>query len=258
MNYELYIDVFFLVNFFMDASILIISWKILKCSTTYGRICVGAILGSIMTCMVVMYLPENVIVKFILYHGLIVSVMIRAGLRIKLGRQFVGAYLCVYITAVLFGGVLELIKPYLRESSIFFGVSVASYWVVLGIWNIISWLGKRRNDCCEVTLYHQGKEVKVMAIVDTGNRLKDKLTGKAVSVIGREKIQELLGDIPVDGVRFISFHTVGMKDGVMPLISVERMYLHQEMGRTVEKPLLAISAEIVSTDDYELILSPDV
>ena len=258
MEYELYIDIFFLVNFIVDISILIISSKVLKCSTTYGRICLGAMLGAFMTCITLVLPMQNAVVKFILYHGLILSTMIRAGLRIKWGRQFVRAYACIYITSVLFGGVLELLRPFLRESSIFFGTAVFSYWAVLGIWNIVSWLGKRRMDCCEVTLYHQGKEVKVTAIVDTGNRLKDNLTGKAVSVIGRGKIQELLGDTSVEAMRFIPFHTVGMKNGVMPLISVEKMCLHQETERTVENPLLAISTEIVSTDDYELILSPDI
>lgn len=258
MRYEFYIDIFFLVNFLMDISILIVSWKVLKCTTTYGNVCAGAMLGAFLNCVIAALSLKNNIVKFALYHGLIVSVMIRVGLRIKRKKEFLQAYACIYISAILFGGVLEIIRPYLRESSIFFGVAIVSYWIVLSIWNMISWLAKRRNDCCEVTLYHQGKEVKVRAIIDTGNRLKDHASGKGVSVISSQKIQELLGETPIESVRYISFHTVGMKEGVMPMVSVEKMCLHQDSEKTIVKPLLAISKEIVNTDDYELILSPDV
>ena len=242
----------------MDIGILLVTYKMLKCSTTYARIFIGALLGASVTSIITIFSLKNGFMKFILYHVLIPGAMIRAGLRIKSGRRFLQAYICVYISAILFGGVLEIANPYLRESSIFFGIAVISYWIVLAIWDVVSWLGKRRNDCCEVTLYHQGKEVKVRAIIDTGNRLKDTVSGKSVSVISKEAAQELVMDLTVEGIRFIPFHTVGTKAGVMPLISIEKMCLHLDIETVVQNPLLAISAEIASTDDYELILSPDV
>ena len=52
MYYELYIDVFFLVNFMMDYLLLRLTGKMMKCSATHGRIIAGAAAGSLCTCAV--------------------------------------------------------------------------------------------------------------------------------------------------------------------------------------------------------------
>ena len=46
MYYELYIDVFFLVNFMMDAILLEILRKILGCPVSHGRVLLGAGAGA--------------------------------------------------------------------------------------------------------------------------------------------------------------------------------------------------------------------
>ena len=51
MYYELYIDVFFLVNFMMDAILLEILRKILGCPVSHGRVFLGAGAGAFGTCV---------------------------------------------------------------------------------------------------------------------------------------------------------------------------------------------------------------
>ena len=50
MYYELYIDVLFLVNFMMDYILLLITRRLIKADASYGRVCLGALAGSILTC----------------------------------------------------------------------------------------------------------------------------------------------------------------------------------------------------------------
>ena len=52
--YELYVDVLFLVNFMMDYLLLLLVKKMLKCTATHGRVCLGAFAGALLTCIVVM------------------------------------------------------------------------------------------------------------------------------------------------------------------------------------------------------------
>lgn len=52
MYYELYVDIFFMVNFMMDTILLLIVKKMILCSVSYGRILLGAATGAMLTCVV--------------------------------------------------------------------------------------------------------------------------------------------------------------------------------------------------------------
>ena len=80
MYYELYVDVFFLVNFMMDFLLLLITRKILKCSATHGNICLGSLVGSLLTCFVVVLPIRSAILKLMLFHIVINVLMIYIGL----------------------------------------------------------------------------------------------------------------------------------------------------------------------------------
>ena len=80
-----------------------------------------------------------------------------------------------------------------------------------------------------VTLRHNGKEMKMMALRDTGNNLCDPITGERVLVAGADVARELLGLTaeqlahPVEtlargavpGLRLIPYHSVGRSGGMM-------------------------------------------
>lgn len=152
MYYELYIDLFFLVNFMMDVSILLVAKKILKCPVTYKRIYLGAFLGAFATCVVTVLQIKSSLLKFIIFHGFISILMIKTGLRIKWNRGFLKAYATVYCATFLIGGIFSYISQYMREGSIFFAFALVSYWGAKGVWEFIAYQGKCRNISCEVLL----------------------------------------------------------------------------------------------------------
>ena len=92
MYYELYIDVFFLVNFMMDYILLLITKQMLHCSATRRSVCLGAAAGSLLTCIIVVLPLPAAFIKFILFHMFVNTCMIRAGLKIKNRRDFAKAY----------------------------------------------------------------------------------------------------------------------------------------------------------------------
>ena len=106
MYYELYVDVFFLVNFMMDYILLLIVRKMLQCTATHGRICIGAAVGSLLTCLVVILPIPYAIVKLILFHVLVDTCMILVGLKIKTIRSFLKAIIMLYIGSFLLGGIM--------------------------------------------------------------------------------------------------------------------------------------------------------
>lgn len=56
MHYELYIDLFFLINFLMDYFLLLMVGKMLKCRIRRLRIIAGAMVGAFLTCIFVVFL----------------------------------------------------------------------------------------------------------------------------------------------------------------------------------------------------------
>mgnify|MGYP000509091553 CR=1 FL=1 len=89
MYYELYVDVFFMVNFTMDAILLILLKKLLACPAGYGRVFAGAATGAAMTCIAIVIFRKTPVLRFVVFHGVINVVMMKAGLGIKMGPGIV-------------------------------------------------------------------------------------------------------------------------------------------------------------------------
>ena len=111
MYYELYIDVFFLENFMIDSLLLLAVGRVMKCGRSYGRIVLGGILGSLLTCLVIV-IPLPAAAKLVFFHVIINSLMIIAGLKITSAGQFVKALVLLYLSAVVAGGAVQLFRPW--------------------------------------------------------------------------------------------------------------------------------------------------
>lgn len=258
MYYELYIDVFFLINFMMDFFILTIAKTILKCPATCGSICLGAVTGSLLTCVAAV-LPVSVdCTKLIIFHGLISVLMTKIGLRIRFHKGFLKAYIVVYSSAFLMGGVFSYLKQYMREGSIFCVFALVSYVLAQGIWSFVVYIKRMEKIYCDVLLINGQRHWKVKAIIDTGNRLMDNATGRPVSLISRETAKMLWEESPEEGFRYIPYCTFEGKKGVLPLLTLEKMCLYLEEEVWVQKAAIAVCEEKIGTGEYEMILSPHI
>ena len=86
----------------------------------------------------------------------------------------------------------------------------------------------------EIQLSYHGRQVSALALVDTGNFLRDPITGETVMVadsrIGAELLNiseelfkdpvKLLTSGQVPGLRLVPYHTVGVAGGMMPMIRI--------------------------------------
>ncbi len=263
--YELYIDVFFLVNFMMDYILLSLVKKMLKCPATHGSICIGAVAGALCTCVVMIIPGMNAFIKFILFHGIGSILMIKTGLKIRWNKTFLKAYILLYISAFLVGGVMGAFRQYMRSASLFFALAAAGYSLSLGIWNLLSYLAERNVRRCKARLIKGGRECTLEALIDTGNKLRDNITGKPVSIISGETAKKLgiMCGTPQDGgeeaqIRYIPYHSIGKAEGVMPAVALDRMCICRGQEIWIEKPIVAICEEYITTDDYEMLMSPDL
>lgn len=115
-----------------------------------------------------------------------------------------------------------------------------------------------------VELRWKGQSIKLTALLDTGNTLRDPITGGSVLVVGpdvgrrlgisRELIQDpvtMLTREPLPGARLIPYRAVGKPGGMLLLLRFEEVRL---CGRSIS-PMVAFSPEeIGGTDEYQALL----
>lgn len=253
---ELYLDVFFTVNFMMDYLTLLLLGKMLKRKVSMGRRCFGAFLGSVLTCLVVILPIPSAVLKYFLLYIPVGLAMIITGLGIHRGRELAKAWIFLHIGGIFLGGVMELLQPYLRMGSLFFLLAVLSYLAVSGLWDLAECqIRQNRNRMC-IRLKKGEKECEVKALVDTGNTLTDIWSGKPVSVLGRETAEKLWKQ-EEEPFRYIPYHSIGKEAGVMPLFELDGIWI-EERKCWIEHPLAAVGEGKLSEDDYQMILNPDI
>lgn len=258
MYYELYIDVFFLENFMMDSLILLLTGRLLKNGRPYGRIILGGAVGSLLTCLVIAS-PLPSAVRMILFHMAVNSIMLFAALQIKSISQFVKAYVLLYVSAVLLGGIMQIFRPYMRYASLFYAVASVSYLIALKLWSVATQIHRCGSTILEMTLYTDKGEKPVRALLDTGNRLYDCVTGDPVSIIDPGIVREIT-DHPESerGFRYIPYRCI-QGESVMKVFRIRRMCVRTDGDKWIENPLLGIGQESLSGEgEYEMILNPSV
>ncbi len=259
MYYELYVDVLFLVNFMMDYILLLIVRKMLKCNATHGRICIGAAVGSLLTCITIILPIPYPVIKLILFHVFVNTCMIQVGLKIKTIRLFLKAMITLYIGSFLLGGIMETVRPYVRVGSLFLVLAIAGYYLVLGIWKFISYMQRWNQFHCKVELYLGNERYEIKGLIDTGNGLRDPISGEPVSVLNHAVAKKLFGEKPLKNVRYIPYRSIGKKEGVLAAFQIDRMCVWTDTKCWVENPLIAISEEPIGMgNEYEMILNPNL
>lgn len=256
--YELYVDILFVINFMMDYMLLIIVKGIVKCSTTHVRILLASIIGSLLTCGVIVLPIPYIGVKLFLFHIVINSIMIIVGFQIKTYRQFIANYIFLYIGGFLLGGVFEYFQQYVTISSLFFVLAVGSYWSVRGIWKFIGYYHSYQSRWYDVELYIGKEMLRVKALLDTGNGLVDTYTGEPVHIMNQNIFQEFFPHMSIEKARYIPYHSLGNR-GTMLVINVNRMHLIGAKEIWIDSPLIALCEDEISINNsYQMIINPDI
>lgn len=258
MQYELYIDIFFLVNFVLDFLVLLIIKQMLPCTATHGNVLLGAITGAGLASIVVC-LPIAGIWKNLLLHVLVNTIMLKVTFRVR-RNVFFKAWILLYLVGIMIGGVLTFLSQYMgkyfRMTSLFLFVALCSYSIVSKAMDFLEMYWKVSGRKRQVILYWNGKTQEVSAIKDTGNMLFDAVTGEPVHVISNNAIKKFTNE-RISTIRYIPYHTVQNENSIMPLIRIDKMRIRGKQEVEIEKPLLGISeCTHFGNGDYEMILHP--
>ena len=258
MYYEVYIDVLFASNFILDFILLLTISKVLKCPTTHGSICLRAAAGAGLTCVIIAVPLQSSIIKFLLFHMAVNTIMIKIGLKVKNGALFWEALGMLYVSAFLLGGILTSLNRYLGNLMLVSAAGIGGYFLMRGIW---IWAGRilgPKEIICRAVLYTASGEHELQALLDTGNGLIDCLSGKPVSIVDQTLAKCIFTEEDMKTLRYVAYHTIG-KTGVLPAVRIPAMSVYRNREYRIEEPMIGICDEYISADEaYQIILNPGI
>ena len=89
--------------------------------------------------------------------------------------------------------------------------------------------------------------------------MKDPVSKDPVSVMDKAVVKRLTeGKLP-EQLRYIPYHSIGKKEGIMPAFRLDRIRIIRDGNKiNVEHPLVAISEEKLGSENYQMIINPDI
>ena len=282
MTQILYIDVLFLVNWMMDVVLLWLAGRLWRRRICLWRIGVSAAAGAVWSCLYTILGGQQ---SWLRLPGMILTawLMIRLAYPGRQVREWLRGILCLSVAALVLGGWCH---------GIYEGTWLGRFWYLwmsgteaeaMSVWllavamltgmaaiSLGLWYGKasaNRQQIQEVTLRHQGKQISVMALWDSGNHLQDPYTGKGVHILQRQTMDVLWNkkdrlpgeheeqEFQRDGlgktesqpmVQLIPFRSLGGSHTLLPVVTLDQLVLAD--GTILDHPRIGISDQPLFED----------
>ncbi len=212
----IYLDVILLENICMNYIILFATGLIAKVNIKQFRVILSSLLGgiyAILTFAPILEIYSNIIFKF-----LISIIMVYIAFNPKNIKILIREIILFYLISFAFGGcafcLLYFIKPQdiLMRNGYLTGtypIKIALLGGIVGfvIVNVAFKLVKAKiskNDMfCDVEIFFKDKSVQIKAMIDTGNLLKDPISGMPVIVVEKSKLENIIPRGIIDNLNII-------------------------------------------------------
>lgn len=276
----IYIDVLFFLNFAMNITILNAESILLRLRARPLRLIAGALLGALYSCLVFILDFKAIgsgICK-IIFATLMTST--------TFGLKGVGALIkrTIALFVITMGmGMLIMCLIYFTDIGIHLGGIVRkgvfyfdmplSFMLLscvaataISIYMQKAFENPVMRNLVKITITHNGKSVSLTALSDTGNTLKDPISGKKVLIAEESVIKTLLTGFDFDtstqgtankppaGFRLIPFSSVGEKNGLLPAFLPDKITV---CGKIRKDLIVAFyNGTLSQTGDYNALISP--
>ena len=260
----IYLDVVLLENLIMNSIIVYVTAIITKAKIKHIRIILASLIGAIYSILsYISKLPifSNLFIKIILSIIMVYVAFNPKEIKI-LGKEL----LLFYLTSFLFGGVafalIYIIKPQeilMKDGlflgtyplkTVFIGAIVASIILIAGFKVVKSKISKK-DMYCKITIKLEGKQKEINVMIDTGNLLKEPISGMPVIVVEHTELygilpkeilnnlEKILGgdlsNIPeeiknsyITKLKVIPYSSLGKQNGMLLGIKAEQIIIHKE------------------------------
>ena len=233
----MYLDLVMLLNFLVDLFLLLGTNRLAGFPSNHKRVIAAALLGAIYSggCMV----REFHFLGALYWRGIFLVLMTVIAFGWNRGTiKRCGIFL---ILSMALGGAAGLMGN--RDGK---GVIMAALWLFLLCCAAFGG-GEFGQKFFPVEIINGGNRVNLIALRDTGNCLRDPVTGEQVLIIGSEEAEKLTGltnrelrdpleticQKPVSGLRLVPYRGVGCDRGVMLAMRFDQVRMNGKERPTI-------------------------
>ena len=258
MKYEVYLDSIFFIQFVMNYCVLMLAATVMRLVTKRIRIVMAALIGAFGSCLLFVPLAINGLVKGFLVFAFFSVIMTGIAFRVRGSGHYICMLLSVVSALFLFGGITQWLMMVLGgRVSIFQWIAI-----IVAVYGMLRWVihlyRKQKSVFLPVSIRIETedgqKEISVVALQDSGNRLRELSTGKGVCVLesGVLKISE-------DGEYRVLFRSLGNEADSMKAQIIPKMIVHTKEGdKIIQNVMLAFyQGKISQNGSYHMILHPE-
>ena len=192
----IYIDVVIIENMVMNYIILFATGIVLKTKIKHLRLILASLIGaiySIITYISSIQIYSNMIMKIILSIIIVYISYNPQSIKIMWKQLII-----FYLTSFVFGGaafaLIYIIKPQeiLMRNGLFLGTyplktvilgAIIAFIIIITAFKIVKTKISKKDMFCTINVKINDKELTAKAMIDTGNLLKEPITGKPVVVL---------------------------------------------------------------------------
>lgn len=286
----IYLDLIFAENVLMNYIILFATQIIVKSKTKHPqiRILLSSIIGSayaIIVYLKILTIYSNIFAKIILS-----VVMVYIAFSPQNIKQMLKQLLIFYLTSFIFGGctfaLIYFIKP--ENVKINNGVFVGTYPIKVAlIAGLIAFIITQiafkinksklssKNQFAEIEIFYKTNQIKVKALIDSGNLVKDPISNMPVIILEKEQMQNLINaklldyieqilggdeitqtDEDLTKIRVVPFMSIGKENGMLVGIRADKVQIKYEEEISQRKNVIVClySKKLTKDDKYNALI----
>lgn len=262
MQRVIYIDGIFTMNLIMDFFLLSLTAGTLKKPATFLRILTGSLIGSVGYCLALCLidLPYYMMVLFFMIPT--AMVMVKAGCRTKGIKEALYGTGYLFTYAFLLGGALLFLRnrfPGLGLDSLMPTAFLGYLLFFICRKGLKKFAAARDNHFCRVVIPGDESHLLVCGLIDTGNGLREPVSGKPVAVLEKEIWKKMKRWERPEKYRAIPFHSIGKARGTLEGYEVDHIRMEYEnSSKELNGVLIAVFDGKLSTNGrYQMLLPPE-
>ena len=257
--YKIYIDTYFLFNFWMNLWVLFLCRFFIQSKVAPWKVMVASIATALCETFILCIPYGSGLEKIILGFGGITALCNYYLFRPKSRKYFAKLLIYSYSTMFVLGGAMigiVSIGGRIYTSPISCGLLV----VLLVFFIEMIWVKINvKNDIYQVKLtISESRKCFVTALNDSGNGLEEPISKVPVSIVEEKIIRPYKDGLKADKFRIVPFHSIGEEKGILEAYFIEKMEIMKEGdSKVIHNPLIAITQNRISAgENYQMILHP--
>lgn len=293
----IYLDVVLMENLCMNYIILFATSYILKNKVNHIRLIISSLLGgiyAIISYMQILEIYSNIIMKIILS-----IIMVYIAYDSKNVKALIKQIVIFYLVSFVFGGcafaLLYFIKPQeiLMQNGVYIGtypLKIAALGAIVGFiitaiaFKFVKSKISKKDMFCKIKIYFKEKSIDTIAMIDTGNMLKDPISRMPVVIVQKDILYEVIPNIILENLekiiggdvleelykeenleyiskfRVIPFSSIGKQNGMLLGLKADKVQIEiEEKDEIINNVIIGIyDKKLSKKNNYFALIGLDI